>query len=374
MPGPNSGPQASSLHWHSHNPPVRPKWLVKKLLPEEGVALMSGQWATGKTFMALHLAYCIAKAQPFAGQKIKRQGGTLLLAAEAAGDIPVRLQGITTHWLPKTRERLPFAWTGEVPKLSDRNACNQLVAMAGQVNATMQKDFALSLTLILVDTMSAAAGFNDENAAAEVQPVMNTLSRLAAVTNTLVMVVDHFGKAPNAGTRGSTAKESSADAVLTLTVPDTGHARVMSLRKLRAGPTGQHFAYSLLPVSLGVDEDGEEITTCVVQFNLNQQVNPILDPWKGCKDLKQSFDVAIRTVPSDIKLDPNGPSIKATPLEIVRTEFYATYPADGDQAQKQETRRKAWNRQLKRARDARLICTRDMNGKDFIWIAAAPRP
>jgi RecA-family ATPase len=256
------------LHWHNNNAPAKPRWLVKRLLPEMGVALMSGQWSTGKTFMALHLAHCVSTGTPFAGQKIKRRGGTLLLAAEAPGDIPLRLRAIAAPPGTANPALLPFAWIDDVPKLSDAKSRPGLINIALQAESEMQKQFKLPLALIIVDTMSAAAGFEDENSAAHVQPVMDALHQLARTTGALVMVVDHLGKSINVGTRGSSAKEGSADAVLTLAAPEkSGSPYTMTVRKVRSGPKGQQFRYSLQPVSFGPDEDGDEITTCIVTFS-----------------------------------------------------------------------------------------------------------
>ena len=267
MHGPPSQSQASKLHWHSNAGPPQPRWLVKNLLPETGVALLSGQWSTGKTFMGLHLANCILTGEPFAGQKIKRRGGTLLFAAEAAGDIQIRLSAIATR--AGKQNPLPFAWVDAVPKLSDPSALIELVVMAREAAMRMQKDFGLPLALILIDTMSAAAGFDDENSAADVQPVMDVLHKLALATGALVVAIDHYGKSMNAGTRGSNAKESSADAVLVLEKVGNHHA--MTVRKLRSGPAGAKFEYSLEPVSFGFDVDGDEITSCIVKFDSHNQ-------------------------------------------------------------------------------------------------------
>src|SRR5262245_33025663 len=95
MPGQSGSGPAAKIFWHNGLMAVL-EWLVKNVLPRRGVGLMSGQWSSAKTFMGLELAYCLSSGQPFAGQKIKRQGGTLFLAAEAAGDLPVRLCALTT--------------------------------------------------------------------------------------------------------------------------------------------------------------------------------------------------------------------------------------------------------------------------------------
>src|SRR5262245_54150267 len=128
MLAPSSG-QAGVLRWHSTTIPPAQRWLVKNMLPAVGVALMSGQWSSAKTFMGLRLAYSVWSGEPFAQQKMKRCGGTLLLAAEAAGEIPIRLQAIALSYSHKQKE-FPFAWTDKVPTLSQKEAINQLVAIA----------------------------------------------------------------------------------------------------------------------------------------------------------------------------------------------------------------------------------------------------
>jgi ABC-type branched-subunit amino acid transport system ATPase component len=48
--------------------------------------------------------------------------------------------------------------------------------------------------VIVIDTLSGAAGFDDENSAAETQKVVNLLRDLSTTTGTLVAVIDHHGK------------------------------------------------------------------------------------------------------------------------------------------------------------------------------------
>ena len=62
--------------------------------------------------------------------------------------------------------------------------------------------------------MAAAAGFDDENSAAETQKAMNTLAALARETKALVLLIDHYGKIVETGVRGSSAKSAAADAIL----------------------------------------------------------------------------------------------------------------------------------------------------------------
>jgi hypothetical protein len=164
---------------------------------------------------------------------------------------------------------------------------------------------------------------------------------------------------------------------LALAAPKKGvDQHTMTVRKLRSGPTGRQFRYSLQPVSFGPDEDGDEITTCIVKFNPDDQGAATVNSWRGLQELKEAVHTALGLAGKrNLLLDNDGRRLDATPIEAVRDEFYKAYPAEGDQAKKQETRRKAFNRQLKRGGASGLICTRDMGGEVFVWIAtgqAAP--
>jgi hypothetical protein len=61
----------ANLRWHDEAGEVdSPRWLMKNVLPEKGTALLSGQWGTGKTFVALELAACVTRGMPFANYKL----------------------------------------------------------------------------------------------------------------------------------------------------------------------------------------------------------------------------------------------------------------------------------------------------------------
>src|SRR5262249_51254037 len=266
-------------------------------------------------------AECVATGKSFAGRKVKRQGGTLFMAAEAAGDIPIRLRGITAPPLSAKHGKLPFTWVEEVPSISQPMALERMINIAHEAAKGMEEKFQMPLALIVVDTMAAAAGFADENDAAEAQAVMNVLQAVARVTGALVVAVDHFGKTTESGTRGSSAKEASADAVLSLIAAQSKEGivehRTLAIRKLRGGSTGDQIRFSLVPVSFGVDEDGDEITTCVVEFSSDPVPTHLTsNSWANLGPFKQALDVALGEVRDKIRpFGAEGPLVEATSLE-----------------------------------------------------------
>src|SRR5260370_40259686 len=109
----------------------------------------------------------------FAGRPVKREGGVLFIAAEGASEIPIRLCGLIEAKFPNHKGRVPFAWTESSPMLTDKGAVEELAQIAREAADRMEAEFGADLVLIIIDTMSAAAGFKDENASSEGQLAMN---------------------------------------------------------------------------------------------------------------------------------------------------------------------------------------------------------
>jgi hypothetical protein len=198
-----------SWKYHSGKSATAPRWLVKGILPETGVALIAGQWGTYKTTVALDVALCVMAGLPFAGRyRIKRRGAVLFIALEGATMLDSRLSTVAEHH--GVAGALPFAWRSDCPALTNGGAADALYQLVEEASATLKTDFNLPVVIIVVDTMVTAAGYEAEGAdndAATTQKIFFALRQLAERTNTLVVGIDHFGKTVETGTRGSSAKE-----------------------------------------------------------------------------------------------------------------------------------------------------------------------
>ena len=196
--------------WYGDEPPTPPSYLVDDTLPEIGLATVGGQYGAAKTFVAADLASAVMVGGDFAGKPVRRKGGVLWLAAEGENEIETRIQAAVVAKGALDGDRQPFArQAAGVPPLTDKNALERLKALAKQAADRLRQDFNCELALIVIDTLSAAAGFDDENSASETQKVMNVLAALARETKTLVLVIDHYGKIIETGVRGSSAKSAS---------------------------------------------------------------------------------------------------------------------------------------------------------------------
>src|SRR5262245_37044681 len=368
------------------DPDPRPlkNWLVKGLIPACGHGLLSGQWGTYKSFIALELATTLMTAQPFLGGMIKRQCGVLFLAAEGADEMRLRINAAVREKCG-AMPRAPFRWYETAPVLLHKGAVEKLVAMARQAEASLIAEFGLPLGLIIIDTIVVSAGYPQPGAESDpavTQTVMNVLKEVARQLNCFVLGVDHYGKDVAAGTRGSSAKEASADLVLACLGDREQSGSVtntrLAVRKCRGGPQGQEFYFAVRRVEDPVlDEDGDPITTLVIDWVVTPAAAATpQDPWAKPKRqdqrtaalrLKRVLMAILAEQGVELAIPPDGPIVRMVDQKFVRKAFYACTPTDeGTPERKGHFRRQKFLRALDWAEDEQLIAVTEINGVTYL--------
>jgi len=367
----------NSWKYHMDAKPVPPQWLIKGILPKTGAALMSGQWGTFKTTVALDMSLCIMTELPFADRyQVKRRGAVLYLALEGEGLLHARLSAIAAH--RGDTGALPFGWRGDCPALTDKNAADKLCAVANEAVVDLNRKFGLPVALIVIDTIITAAGFSsgEDNDAAAAQKVMNSLRITSQRTGALVVGIDHFGKVVETGTRGSSAKEGTADVVIALLADRELSGSVkntrLAVRKQRDGVSGFEIPFTVRMVETGTDDDGDPITAPVIEWQATLQTAQADARWTPSMQLLRRVLVTILVdCGRNVRPFRDGPEVRACDIELVRTEFYKQYPADGTDKQKADARRKAFGRSVKETVARSLIASREVEGVQLIWLTKA---
>jgi hypothetical protein len=332
-------------------------------------------WGAYKTTIAVEISVCVMAGLPFAEQfRVKRPGAVLFIALEGAGMLPSRLAAIAAQHEVTTP--LPFAWRGDCPPLTRKNAVDELCSIANEAVVELERKFCVPVALIWIDTLITAASFasGEDNDAAAAQTVMTALREISQRTGALVIGIDHFGKAIEAGTRGSSAKEGAADTVIALLADRVvggavGNTR-LAMRKQRDGMSGFEVPFTVRIAEIGTDEDGEPITAPVIDWQATQQTAPAEIRWTASMQLlRRGLTTILVDCGQIVRPFADSLEVRACNLEQVRPEFYRQYPADGTEQQKAEARRKAFNRSVKDAQARGVLACREVDGIQLIWLA-----
>jgi hypothetical protein len=319
---------------------------------------------------------------------VKRQCGVLLIAAEGADEVRLRLDAVVREKCGYMI-RAPFYWYESAPLLLHKGAVEKLIAMARQAEASLEKEFGLPLGLIGIDTIAACAGYRqagDEYDNAVGQAVMNALKTVAQELKCFVLGIDHFGKNLEAGTRGASSKEASGDVVLACLGDKQLSGSVtntrLAVRKHRGGQQGLEYPFSLRMVETPEkDEDGDAITTMVIDWLPPGSVQAAPapdDPWAKPKRqdqrtaalrLKRVLMTILAEQGVDLPIPPDGPVVRMIDQKLVRKAFYTCTPTEeGTPKQKTEFRRKRFSRALDWAEDEELIGVSEIDGATYLWL------
>jgi hypothetical protein len=155
-------------------------------------------------------------------------------------------------------EDLPIGIIDDVPNL---------FANAAHVDALAQRVAESELGkvgIIVLDTLAAITPGANENAGEDMSLVLSRVHALQKVTGALILLVHHSGKDTSRGLRGWSGLLGAADAVFAVEKDQSG-LRQVAIEKLKDGEGDGKYGFRLRSVHLGVDEDGDPITSCVVE-------------------------------------------------------------------------------------------------------------
>lgn len=187
------------------------RWLVEALWSEQGVGIVGGEPKCGKSFLALDIAVAVAAGVPCLRHfRPAGSGAVLLFAAEDAGHIVrTRLEGIAQAAGARF-ETLDIAVI-DVPtlRLDHRNDRQRLIETVERVRPS----------LLVLDPLVRLHGI-DENAVAEVAPILGFLRDIQRRFETAVLLVHHARKSgatrPGQALRGSSELHAWGDSNLYL--------------------------------------------------------------------------------------------------------------------------------------------------------------
>ena len=226
-------------------------WLIKGVLPRGELGVLFGASGSGKTFVALDLAFSVARGIAWRDRRTTR-GRVAIIAAEGGVGIGKRgeayaryhdfnLQGVDVHVITAA------------PNFLDSDDVSEVIAELNNIGP---------VDLVIVDTFAQVTPGANENTSEDVGRALANLKLLHEATRAMNLVVAHAGKDLSKGVRGWSGLKAAADVQIEVVRHDDG-TREIIIEKMKDGEDGIRWAFRLEVVEVGIDYDGDIITSCV---------------------------------------------------------------------------------------------------------------
>lgn len=258
-------PLPAANRWIDHGSEwnVDISWLFYKVLPQSGAAFLVGPPGAGKTFVALELARCLATGKKFFEVEPDDKGGAVFLFGGTEGSgLEERMAALGEE------ERLPISAT-RVHGLGQGDTLAQMRDEIRRKAEQMQEVHGVPLRLVVIETLSASGLLEDENSNSEAAAAMSALAQVGRDLGVLMLVTHHPPK-NGSGERGAGAIRGSADYVLEIQREGSSSIRELAMTKARNAPERILGSFSLVPVVLGKDSRGREVSSLTVSSGAPQ--------------------------------------------------------------------------------------------------------
>lgn len=237
--------------------PERPS-LVKGVLDQNGTSLVYGESGTGKTFLALDIAFHIARGLSWHGRDTT-QGAIVYVITEGAYNFKKRLEAIRQYNDLQDHPPLYIVMSS----IDLRSGAADAVALNREIKQLVEREGLDGVGMIIIDTLARAMSGGDENTPVDMGKFIKHCDVIRTGTGAHLMIIHHSGKDASKGARGHSSLRAAVDTEIEVT---NGSDDVMTVEitKQRDGETGGKFFFRLETIEIGQDEEGEADKSCVL--------------------------------------------------------------------------------------------------------------
>jgi KaiC/GvpD/RAD55 family RecA-like ATPase len=224
------------------------EWHIKHVLPKRALTIIYGEPGCGKSFFTLDLVAHIARGVTWRGNRTKRSS-IAYIAAEGVAGFGNRLRAYSQgHDVPL--ETLPLYVRGGMLTLRD-----QTLAVIEAVSQLPD------IGVVVIDTLAAVTPGSNENSSEDMGAAIASIMSMVEILDVSVILVHHTNKQESM--RGWSGLLGAADS--TIRVFKKEDQRGALIEKMKEGKDSGEFGFILKTVDLGLDADGDLITSCIIE-------------------------------------------------------------------------------------------------------------
>ena len=229
-------------------------WIIKNVIPNANLGVIYGASGSGKSFFAFEMAAAIARGIAWRGNKTVKSK-VCWVAAEGQEDMRKRVAGYCMHHKIDPKELANLYFVANAPNMMELTDARSLVK---QIRVQGHFD------LVVMDTLAQVMPGGNENSGEDMGKVLGHCKEITRLTGAMVELIHHSGKDESRGARGWSGLRAAADFEMEIIRSDND--RVATVTKMKGGEDGGEYGFKLETVTVGMDDDGDVETTCVVVY------------------------------------------------------------------------------------------------------------
>lgn len=296
----------NAVPWDAFDAPAQEhEHLIKGVLTRAEVSIVSGASKSGKTFLILDAAMAVARGVNWMGRKVRR-GGVIYQAGEGQKGLRKRIKAYRQRNGLVSSDNLPFVFMpARLNLYQSDDQTNEFIEEAKHWAST----FDVPLELVVIDTWATATVGANENDGKDVGSVLERGRRISEALNCHVLFVHHMN-ADGTKVRGHSSLIANLENALIVRLAEGLHdedgrqIREVFLQKNKEGEDGITFRFVLSQVTIGKDEDGDPITSCVIVTPRGEGSDEAPEKRPNITDKETILLTAIENAINDHGLEP----------------------------------------------------------------------
>lgn len=227
------------------------RYLIKGMIPRIGMIVGYSPPKSGKSFLAFDLCMHIAMGKDYRGRRT-HQGPAIYCYFEGQDAASARVEAFRQTHMAESAQDVPFYLMPVTINLVDEH--EELIAAIDQECPKP--------VIVTLDTLNRSF-VGSESSDQDMTAYVRAADAIRDAFGCAVLIVHHCGHDASRP-RGHTALIGAADAVIGVKKEREG-TLVATVEMMKDGPAGEVIGGRLKQVVVGQDEDGDPITSCVVE-------------------------------------------------------------------------------------------------------------
>ncbi|HVB15688.1 MAG TPA: AAA family ATPase [Stellaceae bacterium] len=324
-------------------------YFIKGILPREGLAVVWGPPKCGKSFWVYDLVMHAALDWEYRGRRTQH-GTVVYIACEGERGLGARTEAFRQARLTDGADPPFWLLTTRLDLVADVDELTADVTAAIGTN---------TCAAIVIDTLNRSIA-GSESRDDDMSAYVKAADKLREAFRAAVVIIHHCG-INGERPRGHTSLTGAADAQIAVKRDAAGQV-IATVEFMKDGAEGDVIASRLAVVDVGVDEDGEAISSCVVEPAEAPSANAKaarLSPAQGraLQLLADAIDTAGETPPASNHIPP---STRCVSEDLWREYCYRGAISSGDQHAKRMA--------FKRAAEALVAAGRVGKWEPVVWL------